>query len=147
LKYIGLIKSMSNNTHVKYEHWSCSASVTRRQNCSSACITNRLDEGCQGNRCRSMDFETRNNSNTFWPPANDRTQYMAMYYSHSQSPNPPVCHVEELNGERERDGGTKRQTFFRSRFYQFPKCRDRRRLLDTDRLVNCIHYHSDRSIG
>ena len=26
---------------------------------------------------------------------------MAMYYSHSQSPNPPVCHVEELDGERE----------------------------------------------
>jgi len=47
-----------------------------------------------------MNFETRNNSNAFLPPANNRTQYMAMYYSHS--PNPPVCYVEGWNGERER---------------------------------------------
>jgi hypothetical protein len=33
-----------------------------------------------------MDFETRNNSNAFWPPANNRTQYMAVYYSHSPTP-------------------------------------------------------------
>ena len=89
LKYTRLIKSMSNNTRVKKEQWSCGASVTRRQNCSSACITNRLDDGCQGSRYRSTDFETKNNSNAFWPPANNWTQYMAMYYSHS--PNPPVC--------------------------------------------------------